>query len=222
MLILYQYASRSRPERFFTGLDNILSLQQDKENFRIQCVLDEDDATVDYAFLDRAQRYAEQNEGKIIWNFGHSTGKIHAINRQLPELPWDILINFSDDMKFIRPAFDEIIRSAFEIHGLNTFMHFPDQDTKDILCTMSIMGRPYYERDRYIYHPAYKSLWADNHAMAVAKLRGCYQFDPCRLYDHLLPAMGHLPRDPLFEYEQGFWPEDERTFRAFELRNFDL
>lgn len=222
MLILYQYASRSRPRRFFDGLENILSKQMDKENFRIHCVLDEDDQSIDVDFLKRADIISEKLPGKIFWNFGRSTGKINAINRTLPNIHWDILVNFSDDMVFIKDGFDGIIRTAFEIYGLDTFMHFPDQDTGKVLCTMSILGRAYWERDRYIYHPAFKSLFADNMAMEMAKIRGSYQFDPCRLYDHLLPAMGHLPRDPLFDYEQSFWSEDERTYNNFKFRNFDL
>lgn len=222
MTILYQYASRSRPQRFFEGLANILTLQHDKDNFFIHCVLDEDDQTIDGNFLKQAATYAERYPGKILWNFGQSTGKINAINRKLPSVHWDILVNFSDDMEFTRVNFDLLIRQDFDVYGNDIFVHFPDQDAGAELPTMSIMGRKYFEHDGYIYHPSYVSLWSDNEARDVAIIRGKYKFDNTRIFHHLLPALGYLPRDPQFDYQQSFFEEDKRNYERRKAINFDL
>lgn len=159
MILLFQYASRSRPARFWAGIHSILNHLEDRENFLIHAVLDKDDPTIDNAFVTNIEYWDKVLPGKFIWNFGYSSDKINAINRKLPDVHWDILVNFSDDMRFTLPGFDMIIRRAFDGHGLDSFLHFPDQDTGDALCTMTIEGKPYYNRDGYIYHPSYKSLW---------------------------------------------------------------
>jgi hypothetical protein len=222
MKILYQYASRSRPQRFFEGLFNILEYQEDKQNFWIHCVLDEDDPTVDEQFIDKVEDLKIDYRGDILWNFGRSTGKINAINRQLPDVNWDILVNFSDDMRFIFKGFDQVIRSAFEIHGMDSFIHFPDQDAKAALATMSIIGRPYFNRDNSIYHSSYISLWADNEAMEVARRRGCYHYDPARLFNHELPATGYGKHDAQSIHQQLFFEEDMRNYQKRLALNFDL
>jgi hypothetical protein len=222
MIILYQYASRCRPARFWDGLFSILKHADDKDNFLVHAVLDEDDPTIDQLFIDNMAAMDRVYPGKFIWGFGQSTGKIHAINRPLPEVPWDILVNFSDDMRFIIDGFDTIIRDAVREHGPRCFLHFPDQDAGEALCTMTIEDRFYYNLDKYIYHPSYKSLWADNEAMEKAKLRDRYFFINTRIFDHLLPAMGHLPRDAQFNYQQSFWNEDKANYEKRKEMNFGL
>jgi hypothetical protein len=208
MKILYQYASRSRPQRFWEGIWNILKMQVDSENSVIHAVLDQDDPTIDEDFIAQIHGFELRAKRDILWNFGYSTGKINAINRPLPDIEWDILVNFSDDQRFILPGFDEVIREAFKIHGMDSFIHFPDQDAKAALSTMSIVGRPYYERDGFIYHSAFKSVWCDNFAMDIA----------ARIFDHLNPAYGHLPRDAMFDHQQAFWNEDEATYKRLKAK----
>lgn len=212
MKILYQYASRTRPKRFFEGLTNILEMQDDKENFLIHCVLDDDDPTIEEEFIERLNKMDDEYRGHLYWNFGRSSGKINAINRPLPDVDWDILVNFSDDMRFIFQGFDQVIREAFNIHGMDSFIHFPDQDAGHLLATMSVMGREYYDRDKFIYHKEFKSLWADNFVMAVAKRRGCYRYDPARIFNHELPATGYGKHDAQSKYQQSFYDEDGRTY----------
>lgn len=222
MKILYQYASRCRPARFFAGLYSILNNQNDKENFIIHVVMDTDDPTIDASFVEKMQDITNALGDKIIWNFGTSTGKIDAINRPLPKVDWDILVNFSDDMRFTVKSFDDIIRMNFDRLGLDSFIHFPDQDAGEALSTMSIIGRPYFERDGYIYHKAYFALWCDNEAMEVAKRRGCYHYNSRRIFDHLLPTYGHLPPDAQFIHQQNYFSMDQQTYQERLAKNFDL
>jgi len=84
-------------------------------------------------------------------------------------------------------GFDNIIREEF-YKNLDQFVHFPDGFTADRLATMSIMGREYYNRFKYIYHPDYISLWCDNEAMEVAKMLGCYTYVDKNIFQHLHPT----------------------------------
>lgn len=232
MHILVKYASRSRPSRFFEGLDSIWSLALDKNNITVYCCVDTDDMTLFEADGRKSQIYKDGMReifhkynlaNRIFYDEGSSHSKIDAINRPLNrEIEWDILVNFSDDMRFTVYGWDEIIREGFRCNGPDRFLHFPDSTAKNMLATMSVMGRKYFERDGYIYHPAYKSLWCDNEAMEVAKMRGCYVYMGTQIFDHYHPAYGHVPWDEQYERQQGFWNEDELTYTYRKLKKFFL
>jgi hypothetical protein len=174
--ILFKFTSRSRNEKFFKGLDNILSNIGDRDNFCILVSLDIDDATMNNSkTILRIAEYIKNYPNKIIVKYGFSKNKVDAINRDVNEVKsvfdFDILVNFSDDMQFNKHSFDEVIRDKFD-------MYFPDNDgniyfndgyTGDRLSTMSIIGRKYYDKFNYIYHPSYISLWCDNEYTEVAK-----------------------------------------------------
>jgi len=219
MRILVKYASRSRPARFLEGLDSILDLAANTSKIKVLAILDKDDGLADEyrAGLDNIKY------GDVDYDFGYSKSKIDAINRVTHEhLKWDILVNFSDDMRFTVYGWDELIREGFRCNGPDKFLHYPDSTAKNMLATMSIMDRTYFERDGYIYHPAYKSLWCDNHAQDVAKLRGCYVYMGTQIFDHFHPAYGMAQWDALYQLGQSFWNEDEIVYRYFQSHNFFL
>ena len=124
--ILIKYASRSRTGKFFEGLDNILSNLGDLTNFCILVSLDSDDETMNNPnTIQRLTEYVKKYPNNIVVKFGLSKSKIDAINRDVNEFKerfdFDILVNFSDDMQFIKHSFDEIIRQKFTLS-------FPDLD----------------------------------------------------------------------------------------------
>lgn len=225
MKILFKFASRQRPARFFDALKNIIDNVEDTLNYLIICTLDSDDDTMNTPEI----KEKIKTFPNTIAYYGSSESKIHAINRDMEkeaakEWEWRILIVMSDDMKFLHYGFDRLIREGFEINcpDGDGFLHYPDQDAGIALSTMSIIGRKYYERFNYIYHPSYKSLWCDNEAFEVARMLGKYHYMGIRLFDHLNPAYGHLPRDPMFEIQQDHWAVDEGNFKKRREINFDL
>ena len=157
--------------------------------------------------------------------WGSSESKIHAVNRSMPDIDWDILINMSDDMQFNIFGFDVMIG----VDMLNWFpdfdglLHYPDQDARDVLATMYIAGRKWWEfRGKNIYHPSYKSLWCDNEEQIAAKTCDKYKYTGYQINLHNNPAYGHLPKDEMFERQQSDWNEDEENFYKRKLLNFDL
>lgn len=193
--ILFKYASRSRTNKFFSGLDSILQNLGDLNNFCILVSLDIDDVTMNNpTTINRLTEYVQKYPEKIIIKFGFSKNKIDAINRDVNEIKdkfnFDILVNFSDDMEFIQHSFDDVIRDKFFCHyaDLDGNIYFNDGFVGDRISTMSIIGRKYYDKFNYIYHPSYHSLWCDNEYTEVAKRNQKIIYFPERIFNHNHPA----------------------------------
>ena len=190
--ILFKLTTRSRPIEARDAINNIID-NCHNDNYKIVVTLDvNDQSMLGFTFP----------HSKVILHWGTSNNKIHAVNRSVGLLAeWDILVATSDDMRFMVPGFDNIIREDFlrpEGHyenivlDLNKFLHYNDSFQKSNVCTLSIMGRDYYNRDGYIYHHSYESLWSDVEATEVAKERGCYKYmgDDKIIFKHFHPAWG--------------------------------
>ncbi len=223
--ILFKFPTRGRWKKANEALSNITEMVNNKKDYRIALTIDDDDT-----------RFVSNNPIPIsLLNKNHffiqgtSKSKIDAFNRGMEECgdDWDILIAMSDDMRFQVKGFDDIIRAGMDGHfpDLDGMLHYNDGHQRDNVITMSIMGRKYYERTGYIYHPDYKSLWCDVEATDVAKMLGKYVYlgDEQILFDHLHPAWGKAENDQQYKNSESHWEEDKKTYlrRRYEL-NFDL
>lgn len=220
-IILYKYTSRSRPEQFYRGLTSIINNSR-SSNYKILCSFDKDDPTLNQYL----EYLSGVEEDKITICTGASKNKIDAINRDLNSYSenWDILVNMSDDMVFTKDGFDIIIKQAFN-DNFPTFdgvVHYPDQDAGQKLMTMSILGKKYYQRFNYIYHPDYTSLWCDNEAMDVAIMLGKYKYFSARIFDHIHPAYGHCQTDEQYKHTESFFESDKAVYIKRKANNFKL
>lgn len=236
MKILFKYASRSRPKQFIRGLESIINNVL-SDSYHILVTADLDDDSMDSS---EVLGWVEENisRDKITFDWGVSESKVHAINRGMEEVPedfkdWDVLVCMSDDMVFIEMGFDEDIRDSFierkyserhydEYTLLDQFLHFPDGNRND-LCTMSIIGRGYYDKDGYIYNPEYKSLFCDDEAQQVAKQRGCYKYIDKQIFEHKHPAYGKAVFDEQYQKTEAIGNSvDRETFLRRKEINFGL
>jgi len=220
-IILFKLPSRGRPERFFKALDSIVLNLACDYAYHISCTLDEDDTTMNNDEV--VSKIAAYKNTSIEW--GASKSKIDAINRSMPEVPWDILVVCSDDIYFNVYGFDELIRNEMSQHFADNdgFLHFHEKDSGAALCVMSVMGKKYYDRFGYIYHPDFRSLFADNEATEVAKILGKYIYINYSIMEHLNPAYGYIERDEMFdEQQQVGWTIDQQTYNRRKEKNFDL
>jgi len=195
-MILYKLASRGRPDKLKETVSNLFDNVETE--FHLHISLDCSDRTIDFDWL-------RSIAGKLVsYDICDNKTKIEAINRNIYELVKDytpdIIVNHSDDMKFIVKGFDKIIR---EHCGPDDFVHFPDGNRSD-LATMSIIGYEYFLRDQYIYHESYKSLWCDNEAQDVAKKRGRYKFVPNQIFEHRHPAYGKATMDTTYVINESY------------------
>lgn len=212
--ILFKFASRSRPEKFFRCLDNIHANTK-SDNFQVLATLDTDDETMNNESVhEKLKSYPN-----VIAIYGESKSKIHAINRDLDYIQdWDILINTSDDMWFTEFGFDIEIKNDMLKHfpDLDGVLHYNDGNQKDNVMTMSIIGRKYFDRFKYIYHPSYISLWSDVEAMEVARglNKIVYMGDDKILFRHMHPAWGLTNWDEQYKKTESseYWETDAATY----------
>lgn len=207
---LFKYPSRGRPDRFFNSLDSIVNNISDKDYYHIACTLDTDDESMNNKeVINRINSYEHTS---IQW--GESKSKIHAVNRSMPDIAFDILINQSDDMVFNIYGFDTMIGVDMLTHfpNMDGLLHYPDQDAKDLLATMYIAGVNFYKKFNFIYDPKFRSVWCDNLIQAAAQHIGKYKYCGYQINIHNNPAYGHLPKDEMFERQQGEWNHDEAVY----------
>lgn len=207
MLIYYNFATRNRPQKMADAINTIINLSTCK-NFIIGLTIDDDDSIT----LNSCQLAAVLQSVQIKVNPGRSSCKVHAINRGMAGWRGDIVVNMSDDMRFIKQGFDVDIINAFQGDG-DQFIHFPDGYVNKLLPTMSIMGRSYCERFNYIYHPDYQSLWCDNEAMEVARQLGCYKYINLQIFSHEHPTWTGEPFDNLLMHSESFFETDQETYK---------
>lgn len=214
-MILFKLPTRSRPDKFKATIANIINLATGP--YKIIVTADADDLTMyNYSIL---KWVGDRPDVSI--RYGSKVSKIEAVNRDIPQDGWDILVVVSDDMVFTKKGFDEDIAAAFD-NNLDQLIHFPDGYVNEKLVTLPIMGRTYYERFEYVYHPDYKSLWSDNEQMEVAKQMGCYKYVDAKLYRHDHPAWtgGHV--DEQLKETQAYYREDEVTYHRRKMRGFPI
>lgn len=217
--ILVKYASRSRPDRFLAGLENIYQLCSQPDHIRVLVTADSDDPTMCNPEME--DKINSFKNCKVI--YGVSENKIHACNRDLDNLPdgwgdWNILANFSDDQRWTIYGWDDLIRVDFNSVFPETFdgyMAYRDPDTHGVLSTLFIAGKPWVERFGFIYDPQFKSLFCDNLAEDCAKKLGKYHYTGYDIYRHHNSAYGYkdFPEDEMFRQQQDIgWDVDQKLY----------
>ena len=179
---------------------------------------------LDNAELGHAQLFKEKYPN-VSYIFGISDSKIHAVNRDMEligeQFDWDVLLLGSDDMQPQIKGFDDLILQHFE-NDNDKFLWSSD-GRQPRICTIPIMGREYYNRFDYIYHPNYKSFFCDNFQTDVAfRLNKCVKTNECYLM-HQHPAWGGtVENDNLYKKNETFWNEDAKTYKIMsrEITNY--
>ena len=221
--ILFNFASRSRPNKLISAIQNI----QDKietSDYLILVTLDVDDTTcATNEFYERLKCYKH-----VMPVYGFSKNKIDAINKNVWMIDdFDILINMSDDMYWLEKGFDKVIEDNMmeSFPDLDGFLHYHDMSrASDALCTLSIMGKKYYSRTNYIYHPDYANVYCDLEATEVAKALGKHRFFDIHLFEHRHPIWGKAEMDAQYlktENKEGY-AADYATYSRRRNNNFNI
>jgi hypothetical protein len=208
MRICYNFPSRERPGKFFDCLNNIAAYSEG-DNYFVLAKLDYDDPLLDEYISATKDCHAHT----VV--IGYSKNKVHAINRDLSDLPpFDILCTHSDDMWFISPGFDNDIRDAAK--KFSGLIHFPDQVAKERLCTYSIMTSDYYRQLGYVYHPDFMNVYCDNFQVIQAQKLNKYKFINKNILEHRHPVWGFGEPDALLrrtESPDGYKKDYETLLR---------
>ena len=169
MKLMVQFPTRARENMFLESFKLYVDNLSDKNEvyFNISCDID-DTVMNNETIINKIKSI--YNNTNIVFN--NNKNKIEAINAGIDNKDFDVILNASDDMNPQIKNFDEDIRIGFEQHfpDYDGVLHFNDGFQKQNLNTLCILGRPYYERFGYIYHPDYHSLWCDNEFMEVSRI----------------------------------------------------
>lgn len=214
MKYLIKFATRSRVNEYRAAKASIFENASPHADFKIITSIDHDQEDL-YC-------HPHVMQGSAV-NIGPHTTKVDAINRAVPLAGWDVLINFSDDMRFTVKNWDvklwALIASKWGA-SLDFFAHLNDGFIGYKLPTMSIMGREYYERFFYIYPPCYKSFSCDAEAMFVAMMLGKHHYFEDVLFHHIHPVNTRKKYDALNLYNDKYMKEDTDTFHRRMKENF--
>ena len=223
--LLFNFASRSRPERLKNVIINLIDNLEDLVNFKILISIDDDDELTNNAFFLKSLIPHEYSNNVFIFSSPRKD-KIDAINRDVNKISdWDILVNCSDDFEFILYGFDNLIRDKFnELYDdLDGCLHFSDGVHFDNLCTHSVIGKKYYERFNYVFHPKYKSFYCDNEFTEVAKQLEKITYIPLQFYNHLHYSLfSNILMDELYITNEKFSDIDKELYFYRKKYNFYL
>lgn len=220
MRICYVFASRSRPKKFYECLNAVKRLSV-SDNYFVIAKLDYDDKFID----EYKTSLPDYPEVSVKW--GTSNNKIHAINRDLEELPLcDIIIVLSDDMIAEYHGFDDEIRAVFRsvFPNLDGVVHTDDGHCKERTMTLTIMGVNLYKHLGYLYHPSYISIYADNDLTEMCRLMNKYVYVNKVYFRHFHPIWRMAVWDEQYRKTESreLYHKDGLTFKQRKSINFGL
>lgn len=203
MKILYKYPTRARPLKFQRCLQRYYDFITDIPNSEFVISMDNDDEMMNTPDV---KNYLKSNP-RLKSYYSDNSSKIMAINADIPTTDWDILVLISDDMIPEVKGFDNIIREKMQKHYPDTdgVLWFFDGWRKD-LNTLCILGRKYYDRFGYIYHPSYESFWSDAEFTEVANNLEKQTFIDQVIIRHLHPDIVMADSDTRTKFAK-FLPE---------------
>jgi uncharacterized protein YlzI (FlbEa/FlbD family) len=223
MKLLIVLPTRSRLDRCVKVLKSYIALSAHKETrFVVSC--DNDDLSMNQKTTINTINSLPNttiifNENKMVKNgkVSEFTTKICAINSGVKGQDFDVCLLASDDMYPELMGYDSII-----IKDMINF--FPDTDgvlwyndgyQGDKLNTLCILGKSYYNRFGYIYHPSYITLYCDNEFTKVSqKLKKCKYINKTIIrHKHWSHKDNDNSRDSLDKKNDVFAGHDEYNFR---------
>lgn len=209
MRLLIKFPTRSRPERFINTLDDYYSNMTSLESNSVLVSCDEDDETMTCESM--VSKLSSYNNLSV--DYQNNKGKIDAINKGVPNDGWDILLLASDDMIPIVSGYDTIIKKMMEKHFPDTdgVLWFNDGHQGMNLNTLCILGKKYYDRFGYIYHPEYKSFYCDNEFTEVSRRLGKCVYCPDIIIKHDHPSVG-AASDDLYAVNHKFLEHDRQVW----------
>ena len=217
--LLIKFPTRNRPEKFFNILDVYYNLLRNP-NFEFVVSCDTDDTTMN----NESVKNKLDSYPNLKYYFDDNKSKIQAVNNNLEDKDFDIILLASDDMLPVQAGYDQIIRQRMYENYPDTdgVLWFNDGFQGKNLNTLSILGKGYYNRFNYIYHPAYRSLYPDTEFTIVSQaINKATYFEEIIIKHVQYSIVGEKP-DELYIRNDNLESVDRTTFIARQKNNFDL
>lgn len=220
MTILVKYPTRSRPQRFLKTLSEWITSATDLSKISWLISYDADDQTMTEPIIKAAYNLSPN----LIAVKGASKTKIEACNSDIEKVPvWGVVLLISDDTWCRRAGWDQMIRDNMLKYYPNTdgCLWFHDGTKQREICTISCIGRRYYDRFGYIYHPSFSSFFCDNEFTEIAQRDGKIVFIDQPLATHEHPAWGRgMKQDALYTRNDRFWQQDKVNYEKRKAEGF--
>lgn len=222
MKLLIKFPTRGRKNKFFSTLDKYYEYCKNIDNMDFLISLDEDDNEMNNTEV--LKKLSNYKNIKVV--IGLSKSKIDAVNRDLNNYNkhWDVVLLASDDMIPTIKGYDDIIRDnmMFNYPDTDGILFFNDGFQGNKLNTLCILGKKYYERFNYIYHPDYKSCWSDNEFMVVGNILKRQSYIDQVIIRHEHPDWGYGNIDYVHNNNIKDWHHDNNVYKIRESNNFYL
>lgn len=214
--LLIKFPTRNRKDQFLK-VYNLYKNNLVTKNVHFVITCDIDDVTMNNNYI----KDYFKNEKNVTLYYGNSKTKIEAINADMQDKNFDILLLASDDMIPIKYGYDLIIKNNMEYY-------YPDTDgvlwfydgKQNKLNTLSIMGKKYYDRFGYIYNPIYKSFFCDNEFQDIAtKLNKITYINEC-IIEHKHPFFGDANMDSLYKKNDTYHGIDKINYQK--RKSYDI
>lgn len=215
MKFLMKYPTRARPELFKRCVDRWQLYASDRNEFHWRVSVDLDDPSMNTQDI---ADFAAQRGLDVVK--GYSTSKIDAVNRDMDNVDYDALILVSDDMLPQVENWDLLVEKDIFLNNSDckkTALWYPDGFNEQ-LCTLSIFTRDIYEEFKYIYHPQFVSLFADDFFTAMMNKRGYLRKCAPGIFRH---EWMHYNNDRLMARNEAFKEHDRKTWERLKLE-FEL
>jgi len=228
MKLLIKFPTRGRPAKAMDVLRRYRNQLSGAHDVFFLVTSDQDDPTMNTASMRQQMTdfFRSVPRGDGVFAVGKSRTKVQAINADMNRAPddWNVVLLASDDMIPIVPHYDAIIDKHMQAHfpDFDGCLWFYDGYTKKI-CTLVVMGRTYFARFNYIYHPDYHSLWCDNEWTAVAQINGRLPFIDQTIirHDHFANT-GAVKIDAVYRRNETFNTKDHTLFNVRKAQGFFL
>lgn len=217
MKLLIKFPTRARPDKFFNVLDLYYFYIREKDfEFIISC--DNDDELMNNLSV----KQKLDSYPNLKYYFDNNTSKVEAINNNLKNADFDILLLASDDMIPVTPGYDKIIKEKMQQYFPDTdgVLWFNDGFQGQNLNTLCILGKKYFDRFNYIYFPEYKSLYCDTEFTLVSqKLNRVKYFNDVIIRHDQYSIVKEEP-DTLYIRNDKLEPVDKKIFDQRLKNNF--
>ena len=219
MNLIIKFPTRGRADKFLDVLKTYIEFMDDKST-KIIVSCDNDDETMKQTYV--TDELSSMENVTVV--FGDSKTKIEACNADMDGVDFDIVLLASDDMVPQVRGYDTIIKEAMEDYFPDTdgVLWFNDGYQSRAMNTLCILGKKYYDRFGYIYHPDYVSLWCDNEFTVVANMLGRQKYFERVIIQHQHPAAGFGQNDTLYDENDKYNDIDMSTFRRRQQNRFGL
>tara|TARA_R100001510_G_C7624530_1_gene184664 strand:+ start:466 stop:1266 length:801 start_codon:yes stop_codon:yes gene_type:complete len=230
--LLIKAPTRARPDKFKEVLQKYVDYLSNKYPVRFVITCDTDDETMNNqemrGWMDQLADKLKEKNHSLVYHFGDSKNKIEAVNANMENEEFDVLLLFSDDMIPKVVDYDEIIVRSMEYifpEGGGA-LNFNDGYRRDwpALMTLTVMHYDLYKKFGYIYSPEYISLWADNEQTLACRMMGkLADVNLCIIRHEWVPGNDpsadelHIRNEDPAMYEH-----DEKIFKNRMQRDFDI